>query len=121
MVCATRMATGSADVCTLGIAPSRSTPATDGVDCARKRCKSVSALDAAAAISSAKGVARKLRPERSNSGRPNHVSSCFICRLTALGVTPLSAAAVTRFPRETTARKVCSVASFIEKNSSVDC
>ncbi|MNE55827.1 hypothetical protein D3C80_1506900 [compost metagenome] len=54
-----------------------------------------------------------MRAERSNSGWPKYCSSCFICRLTALGVRFTCSAARAKLPCCTTEDKVESNCIFM--------
>jgi hypothetical protein len=61
----------------------------------------------------ASGVGRTERPARSNSGCPKCASICFICMLTALGVTCISCAAPARLPVRSTGSSVSKNDNFI--------
>ena len=93
-----RSAEGSRSVCTLAMAPIFRVPPTTKKGRARSSSSSEVAWRATSATSNAKVVGLILRLDRSNRGLPKKASSCFICRLTALGVQPTSPAAAAKVP-----------------------
>jgi hypothetical protein len=112
-------AAGSKLDCIVSITPSRTRPSTwvDG----RERKASTRCIGARSTptISSASGVGLTRRPARSNKGWPKWASSCFICMLTALGVTFISRAAPARLPLRNTASSVSKKDIFISFSSQV--
>ena len=105
---------GSVLLCTVRIVPSTTRPETIGLDLCRNASSAASASRVLRASSRASGVGCATRAERTNRGCPRCSSRRLTCKLTALGVRPISSAAAAKLPRRRIASRVARNISFIE-------